>query len=86
MHTLIVIGGGMAALVACLLLGHAWGGGLSGAAAGARLFVPLWLVGAFANMWIGTTHGYSWGEEFPIFLGVFALPAAIAALLAWRLA
>jgi hypothetical protein len=28
--------------------------------------------------------GYSVAEEFPIFLGVFAVPAFIAALLWWK--
>lgn len=84
MHTLIVIGGALALLVAALLLGHAWGG-MPGLVRGAQLFVPLWLLGAFINMWVGVQHGYSWGEEFPIFLGIFALPAALAGLLWWRL-
>ena len=85
MHTLIVLGGGLAVLAACLLLGHAWGNGMPGVLAGAKVFIPLWLLGAFANMWVGTHHGYSWSEEFPIFLGIFALPAAAAALLWWKL-
>lgn len=86
MHTLIVLGAGLAALLCCLLLGHAWGGGMPGVVVGAKVFTPLWLVGAFVNMWIGTTHGYSWAEEFPIFLGIFAAPVALAGLLWWRLA
>jgi hypothetical protein len=85
MHTVIVIGGGFALMAACLLLGHAWGG-MPGLLTGARLFIPLWLVGAFVNMWVGTTHGYSWAEEFPIFLGIFAVPAVVAGLLWWKLA
>lgn len=85
MHTVIVIGGGLALLVACLLLGHAWGNGMPGVAPGAKVFIALWLVGAFINMWIGTTHGYTWAEELPIFLGIFAVPAAIAGLVWWRL-
>ena len=86
MHTVIVVGAGLALLLSCLLLGHAWGGGMPGVPTGAKLFIPLWLVGAFVNMWIGTTHGYSWGEEAPIFLGIFALPAVVAGLLWWKLA
>jgi len=86
MHTIVVIAGGFAALLAFLLLGHAWGNGMPGVLTGAKAFIPLWLAGAFVNMWIGTTHGYSWGEEFPIFIGIFAMPAAVAALVWWRLA
>lgn len=39
------------------------------------------LVGAAFNMWIGVHQGgYSVTEELPIFLGIFALPTMIAAL------
>lgn len=85
MHTVIVIGAGLALLLTCLLLGHAWGG-MAGVLTGAKLFIPLWLAGAFVNMWVGTTHGYSWGEELPIFLGIFALPALVSAAVWWKLA
>jgi hypothetical protein len=35
-------------------------------------------------MWIGVSKaGYSVAEEAPVFLVVFAVPAAIAAALAW---
>jgi hypothetical protein len=51
----------------------------------ARIFIPLWLAGAGINMWIGVSRaGYSWADEAPVFLVVFGLPAAVAALLAWR--
>lgn len=84
MHTVIVIGGGFALLAACLLLGHAWGG-MAGLLTGAKLFIPLWLAGAFVNMWVGvSTAGYSWSEEFPIFLGIFAVPTVVAGLLWWK--
>ena len=84
MHTVIVIGGGFALLTACLLLGHSWAG-MAGLVTGAKVFIPLWLLGAFVNMWVGTTHGYSWAEEFPIFLGIFAVPVVVAALVWWKL-
>ena len=41
MHTAIVLGGGFALLLACLLLGHAFGGGVPGAVSGAKWFIPL---------------------------------------------
>lgn len=85
MHTAIVLAGGFATLLACLLLGHAWGNGMPGAVIGAKAFIPLWLLGAFVNMWVGTTHGYSWGAEFPIFLAIFAIPAAAAIAALWKL-
>jgi len=84
MHTVIVIGGGLAALLACLLLGHAWGN-MPGLVRGAQVFIPLWLLGAAMNMWVGVhVNGYSVAEELPILLGIFALPAALAVLLCWK--
>lgn len=74
MHTLIVVGGGSALLIASLLLGHAWGNGLPGLLTGAKLFIPIWLICSALNMWIGVQHGYSGAEEFPIFLVIFAIP------------
>jgi molybdopterin biosynthesis enzyme len=52
----------------------------------ARWFIPVWLVGAGVNMWIGVAQaGYSVAEEAPVFLLVFAVPAAVAVLIAWML-
>jgi hypothetical protein len=87
MHTVIVFGGGFSLLVSCLLLGHAFGGGVPGAVTGAKLFIPLWLIGAGLNMWLGVHQaGYSAAEELPIFLAIFGLPAAAAGVLWWALA
>ena len=46
--------------------------------------MPLWLLGAFVNMWIGVQHGYSWAEEFPVFLLVFMIPAVLAGIVWWK--
>jgi len=81
MHTVIVVAGGLVLLAGCLLIGRYTGG----AETGALVFIPLWLVAAALNMWIGVKRaGYSYGEEFPIFLLVFTLPAAVAVWLWWR--
>ena len=49
-------------------------------------YVALWLIIAGANMWVGVARaGYSVVEELPIFLLIFAVPAAVAVLLKWRL-
>jgi hypothetical protein len=54
-------------------------------ATGAKIFIALWLVAALANMWIGVSSaGYSVLEELPIFLLIFALPAAAAAYVWWK--
>jgi hypothetical protein len=51
-----------------------------------RWFIPVWLVLAAVNLWVGVTRaGYSVAEEAPIFLVVFAVPAAVALLVAWGL-
>jgi hypothetical protein len=55
-------------------------------AAAARWFIPIWLVAAGINMYIGVAKaGYTVAEEAPIFLLVFAIPAAVALLLVWGL-
>jgi hypothetical protein len=85
-HAAIVVGGGFSLLLSCLLLGHAFGGGVPGAIAGAKLFIPLWLIAAAVNMWLGVSQaGYSVAEEAPIFLAIFGVPAVVAGLFWWLL-
>lgn len=49
--------------------------------------MPVWLLVALANMWVGVSKaGYTVAQELPILFLVFAIPAAIAWLLAWQLA
>ncbi|MEH6421845.1 hypothetical protein [Pseudomonas sp. CGJS7] len=88
MHTVLVILGGFVLLGLCLLIGRRVGGpGAAPLIRAIKVFLPLWLVAAGINMYIGVAHaGYSVTEEFPIFLGVFAGPAVVADLLWWRLA
>jgi hypothetical protein len=48
-------------------------------------FVVVWLVISIANLWVGVAKaGYTLGEEFPIFLFIFAVPTIAAILLKWR--
>jgi hypothetical protein len=78
MHTIMVIAGGLVLLGLFLLVGRLAGGQV---ARTALWFLPVWLVAAAVNMWIGVTHaGYSVAAEAPIFLVVFAVPAATALL------
>jgi hypothetical protein len=84
MHTLIVIVIGLLLLGACLLMGHILGdeGGLGRAALS---FLPVWLMGAGVNMYIGVKNaGYSVSDELPVFLLVFAVPALVALLVWWK--
>ena len=85
MHTLIVIGIGLSVLGACLLTGHAVGGAAAMARA-ALYFLPLWLIGAGINMYLGVkSAGYTVRDEAPVFVIVFALPALVAAFAWWKL-
>jgi hypothetical protein len=66
-------------------LGHALGG-TAGAARFALYFLPVWLLGAAANLLIGVkSAGYSAADEFPVLLIVFTVPAAAAVLAWWKL-
>jgi hypothetical protein len=88
MHTLMVIAGGLALLGLSLLAARIFGAPGSAALAQAvKAFIGLWLVCAALNMWIGVTRaGYTVGQEAPIFLVVFGVPAAAALLVGWWLA
>jgi hypothetical protein len=84
MHTLIVIAVGFVLLAICGFAGRAWGGA-SGTATGAILFLPLWLIGAAINLYVGVKQaGYTVREEAPIFLLIFAVPAAVALFVWWK--
>ena len=86
MHVLLVIVGGIVLLGVFVLFGWLWGASAAGMALAAKAFVPAWLAVAAANMWVGVSHaGYSVREELPILLGVFAVPAVLAALAVWWL-
>jgi hypothetical protein len=85
MHTVIVVIGGLGLLGLCVLVGRALAGA-RGAATASLVFVPLWLAGAGVNMYIGVARaGYTVAEETPIFLVVFAIPAAAALFTWWNL-
>jgi hypothetical protein len=86
-HTLKVIALGLAALGVFLVAGRLLGGAPRQAMAlAARIFVPVWLVAATVNLWLGVSRaGYSVADELPVFLVVFAVPAAVALVVSWRL-
>lgn len=84
MHTVIVLAVGLALLGICALAGRILGAA-QGAATASLVFLPLWLIGAGINMYIGVKRaGYSVAEEAPIFLVVFAIPAAVALFAWWK--
>jgi hypothetical protein len=84
MHTLMVVAAGLLLLALALLVGRTVGDS-AGMTRAALLFVPLWLIAAAVNMYRGVRiASYSVGEETPVFLLVFTLPALIALLLWWH--
>lgn len=86
MHMAMVIGGGLVMLGLFMLFGHLWGETQGSLAMAAKLFIPAWMIMALANMGVGVMRaGYSVREELPILLIVFAVPAAVAAVVIWRL-
>jgi hypothetical protein len=83
-HTIIVVAAGLVLLAASGLVGRLLNGS-AGLATAALVFLPLWMLGAGINMYIGVKRaGYSVAEEAPIFLLVYGLPAAAALLLWWK--
>jgi uncharacterized membrane protein YwaF len=86
MHMAMVMGAGVLLLVVFVMFGWLWGASAAGMALAAKLFMPVWLLVALTNMWVGVTHaGYTVRQEAPILLIVFAVPAVVAGLVAWQL-
>lgn len=84
MHTIRIVALGFALLAGCLFVGRWLGPSqAAGYVQAAKVFIPLWAIGAGINMWVGVSKaGYSVAEETPVFLVAFTIPVA-AALLVW---
>jgi len=82
----MIVVGGLLLLGLFVLVGRWMGGGTSSSpVTAAKIFLPVWLVAALVNMWIGVARaGYSVAEELPIFLAIFAIPAIAAAFIWWK--
>jgi hypothetical protein len=81
-HTIKVLAAGFVLLGIFVLIGRPMGHG----SRAALYFLPVWLTVAALNLWYGVAKaGYSVADEFPIFLLIFAVPAAVALLLWWKL-
>jgi hypothetical protein len=74
---------GFLLLTASMLLGKLFSSNYPGAAFVATLiFIALWLGISGANLWVGVERaGYTLGEELPIFLLIFCVPAIVAIFL-----
>jgi hypothetical protein len=85
MHTVIVIVGGLILLGLFMLVGRYFDRSTSAVAHGALWFIPVWLAVTGFNLSIGVRRGYSIPEELPLALLVFVAPAAVAAIVWFRL-
>ena len=87
MRTVIIIAAGLIIGALFLFAGRLLGRGPETIALGAKLFIALWFIAAAANLWMGVAKaGYSFMEELPVFLVIFAVPAAAAGLVWWKTA
>jgi hypothetical protein len=84
MRTLMITLGGFVLLGLFVFVGRLVGGSTTSLGTAAKIFIPIWLVAALLNMWMGTQAGYSLTEELPIFLLIFAVPAAFALFVWWK--
>ena len=85
MRTLWIIIGGFVLLALCAVGARLAAPGTASLATAAKIFLPLWLIAATINMWIGVARaGYTVAEELPIFLLIFAVPGALAAYFWWK--
>jgi hypothetical protein len=85
MRTIVIVVGGLVILGLFALAGWRLGGGAQSMVTAAKIFIPVWLVAALINMWIGVSRaGYSIAEELPFFFAIFIIPAAVAVFIWWR--
>jgi hypothetical protein len=85
MRTAIIVVGGLVLVGLFALVGWRFGGGAEGIVTAAKIFIAVWLVAALINMWFGVARaGYSVAEELPIFVLIFAVPAALATVVWWK--
>ncbi|WP_429951836.1 hypothetical protein ACQYWY_09535 [Comamonas sediminis] len=79
MHVLMVTSGGLLLLGVFVLFGWLWSASAVGMVVAAKLFMPVWLVLACINMWVGVTQaGYSVRDEALILLIVLMVPVLLA--------
>lgn len=85
MRTALIIVSGFVLLAVCIGFARLLGGAATLSTA-VKVFIPIWLVLAGINMWIGVARaGYSVTEELPIFLLIFSVPVAAALFILWKI-
>lgn len=86
MRTVLFLVAGLLLMGAFLLLGKLFTGQYAKSTQVATFtFVAVWFLVAAVNMWLGVANaGYSASDELPIFLLIFGVPTALAALVKWQ--
>jgi len=86
MRTLLFLLVGFLFLAACVVLGRLFSANYPSATYAATItFISLWLGISAFNLWVGVSKaGYTLADDLPIFLLIFAVPAAAAIVLKWR--
>jgi len=85
MRTAIILGIGFVLLGVCLAAGW-FAGGTPRMKLAALVFLGLWFIATATNMYLGVARaGYSFMEELPIFLLLFAVPGIVALVLRYKL-
>ena len=65
MRTIMIIVGGFVLLGLSVLAGRWIGGtGTRAMVTAAQVFIPIWLVAALVNLWMGTGPGIQWPRSF----------------------
>ncbi len=87
MRTVLFLAVGFLLLAAFLILGRLFSANYPSAEYAATVaFVVFWLLISAFNLWVGVSKAsYTVADELPIFLLIFAVPAAVAVILKWRL-
>jgi len=86
MRTIIIIAVGFLVWAVCLGIAKLASGANAASTTIATIaFAVIWFIAAAVNMRIGVSQaGYSFSEELPIFLLIFLLPVAVAAVVKWK--
>jgi len=86
MRTAMILTVGMLLLAAAVIFGRLFVQYYSGAMTWAiGAFLTLWLLATAFNLWVGVSKaGYSVGEELPIMLLLFLVPAVSGVLIRWK--
>lgn len=84
MRNALMVMGGFVLLAVFMVVGRAFGGAL-GMSPAAHYFIPVWLLAAIVNLVMALRSGSGFRDEAKVFAIVFAIPAAVALLLAWKL-